>query len=133
MTKLEVMRFSLRREKVPVELENEAGGIVRYQLVEMDGKSRDAYMNRVREFVLVNTEGKVVGFKTFEGMQSSLLVFCLKDQSGECVSEETIQSFPTRVLTSLFEKAQMMNGLQAEPEKNVPPASGSPGSDSPIG
>jgi hypothetical protein len=112
----DILEFSLVLEEKPVKLTGKDGVTKNYVLRELDGQKRDSYMNKMKEVTIVE-KGEVVGFKTFEGLQSSLLAECLFDEDNKLVDQNTIQSFPSKVLGKLFEAAQKISGLETKESK----------------
>jgi len=110
-TQSKTLRFKAVRQEIPVEIEDSSGNVKKYTLREFDGASRDAYMNQIREKANIDAEGNIVGWKTFEGIQSGLLALCLYDEKNKVVPEEVIQAFPTSVVDGLFREAQALNKL----------------------
>lgn len=123
MSQQEVRRISLVRQEIAVELEADNGETKKYILREMDGRTRDEYVNSLIKKMNVDSSGKATGFKTVDGVQSGLIARCLFDPATEkFVDEKTIQAFPQRVLTQLHEWAQELSGLDKMAEvaaKNV--------------
>ena len=114
------LRLKLEREEVNIILENKEGEEKRYTLKELTGKERNKYLNKMSNRVKIGQDGKAMGIKNFDGFQSDLLKLSLFDESGEHVSEEDIEEFPSSTQQKLFEKAQKLSGLDTttENEKN---------------
>jgi hypothetical protein len=108
--------FSLELREQAVIL-NGKEGPVEYKLREMDGDSRDKYLNSQNAKVKIQ-DGKAVGLRTFEGCQSSLLSRCLF-RDDILVPEKVIQSFPSSVLQKLFDLAQEINLLNDTADKEA--------------
>jgi len=111
---MEEIRLSLKREEVSVTLETVDGGEHKYVLREMVGRDRDMYLTKMGDRMKFSPSGKVIGIKTFDGLQSSLLSLCLYDDADALVSAKDIQAFPTKTLAALFKVAQEINALNQE-------------------
>ena len=116
---MDAVRVSLKCEEVPVILEAEDGTERTLVLREMVGKDRDAHLQSMAGKMKMNATGQVIGVKSFDGLQASLLARCLYDENGELVPQKEIQSFPTRTQIALFEVAQEINGLNREAQENA--------------
>ena len=90
-----------------------------YTLRELDGLQKGKYLNSMGGRLIMNEEGKVSGFKDFAGLESSLLSLCLYDSEGKTVPAAKIQSWPSSVLSKLFEAAQVLSGLNEEGQKKI--------------
>lgn len=125
------VKFSLRRAKVPVELEAENGGIEKYFLIEMDGTQRDDFLSdSASRMEVIPGEVDEKGnpktrIKDYKGLYAKLLVVCMQDEKGKAPTLETVQSWPARVQTELYKLAQELNKLNEKEEekgKNASPA-----------
>ncbi len=105
------MRFTLKREEIAIILETTDGTEKNFVLREMVGKDRDAYMTKMGSKMKYSPAGKVIGMKSFDGLQASLLERCFFDEEDKLVSQIEIQAFPTKTQTELFKIANKMNGL----------------------
>lgn len=109
---------SLVRKEVQVKVVDAAGSTRDYILREMTGAQRDAWMNKTQGKMSKNAEGKSVGIRDFTGLHASLISACLyQAEDNKPVSEQVIQTFPSSVQTTLFARAQKMNGLEPDSEK----------------
>ena len=105
------LKFNLKASAVQVTLEGGAGP-TDFELREMTAAARDSYLDAVGERVTIDKEGKPAGIKKFDGMQADLIARCLYDRSsGEAVTREVIQTWPSSVVASLFNEAQKINHL----------------------
>jgi len=109
----------LELKQRPVEIGDES-----YVLIELDGTGRDAYMNDMGDRVKM-VDGKAEGLKTFDNLQAKLLQLTLrrlvdKGVDGivpEAVSLETIQSWPSRISSSLFDASKTLSGIKDEDDE----------------
>jgi hypothetical protein len=108
------MKLSLERTEVEVELEGKDGEVKRWLLRELDGSERNRYLNKMKDRVKVNKDGKGVGIKSFDGFQSALLTISLFDEHGENVTKDVIEGLPSKTQHQLFKKAQEISGLSDE-------------------
>ena len=118
---MEALNFDLDRAERAVTIGGQA-----YVLIELDGKQRDKYLTALSNRMKTTKEGKPAGFKTFDGMQADLVVECLRkvdETTGDRtpVSMETIQSWPAKVSTGLFEAAQELSGLNESEDSEEEP------------
>lgn len=114
------LSFNLIANAVPVVLQ-QGDIIIEADLKEMDSLSRDRYLDKLRNRLALDAEGKPTGnVGKIEGMQTELLVMCLfKKGSTETFSQEEIQAWPATVVQGLFKAAQEINYLAGEtPAKN---------------
>ena len=113
----EELSFDLDREEQKVTISGKP-----YVLTELSGKERDDYLNDVGNRMRTNSEGKPSGIKNFSGMQGFLISLSLKCmETGEPVpvKMEEIQKWPTRLVSTLFDKAKELSALgEEEEEKN---------------
>lgn len=116
------LQFNLQRSVVPITIK-EDGTDRQYELREMTAADRDRYLDRLGARVKVDEEGKPVGVKEFNGMQSDLLALCLWDcAAASYVKPETVQAWPSSVVSALYAEAQEMHRLPTADEgaaKNV--------------
>lgn len=109
----DTLSFSLEREEIPVRV-----GDVDYVLIELDGKERDRYLQDVGKRIRTNREGNAAGVKNFDGMQAFLVSLSLKKEAGggdrEDVPVTTIQKWPAKVVSALFDKARELSALGKE-------------------
>ena len=106
------LNFTLKREELPVIIDGED-----YVLVELDGVERDKYLNDISGRAKFNAKGKSVGITTFTGLNAGLVATCLKKiVSGErqAVPVSTIQGWPAKVSSGLFDAAKKLSGLGEE-------------------
>jgi len=111
----ETLSFDLEREERPVTIGGEA-----YVLIELDGKERDKYLNVLGGRLRHGADGKPGGVRNFDGLQASLIAASLRKVDGEekkPVPLNTIQGWPARVVTGLFEAARDLSALD-EKEKD---------------
>jgi len=107
-----VLNFSLTREEMPVRI-----GDGDYVLQELDGAERDRYLQDVGGRIRIAKDGNAAGVKNFKGMQAFLVSLALKKQvSGdlENVPVDTIQGWPSKVVSGLFDAARELSGLDKE-------------------
>lgn len=105
------LKFSLQLQSVTVRLDDKP-----YQLRELTGQTRDTYLDKNAGRLKMDG-GKVVGLKTYDGIQSDLLSLCLHDPTGKLVPKEEIQRWPASVVTALFDEARRISKLAADEEK----------------
>lgn len=104
------IEFSLDLETTEVTI----GGEV-YVVKELDGKSRDKYLTLLSK--RVKRTGDDASVSNFDGLQSSLLAMCLY-QGDELIPEATIQAWPARAVTGLYEIAKDLSKLDEEDKED---------------
>ncbi|MBU0847695.1 hypothetical protein KKH23_10955 [Patescibacteria group bacterium] len=116
MSTTKSLEFVLEFQERPVTIGSE-----RYLLVELDGKGRDTYLNNLGGRMRHGPDGKPSGVKDFEGLQAFLVAACLRkiEADGElrAVSGETIQAWPAKVVSGLFDAAKELSALDEEEEE----------------
>jgi len=115
------LTFNLKTTVRPVVLEDAEGKQVKMALHEMSAAVRDRYLDSLTGRMRLDPSGQIAGVKKFEGLQSGLLVCCLKKEDGTLVTEKEVQEWPASVVTQLFQAAQELNKLVRTPgdsEKN---------------
>lgn len=111
--------FDLTFAEEPVKIDGKP-----YVLVELNGKQRDVYLTGVGKRVRLGPDGKPAGMNDVNGLEASLITLALftNDPGAprEPVPANTIQGWPSRVVTALFEKCFAMNklGKDTPAEKN---------------
>ena len=114
----EAITLDLDTDSIPVSLTHN-GEKKDYELREMISSVRDKYLNTIKSRMLFNPKtGNPQGVKNFEGMQADLLARCLYDSDGNAVPLNTIQEWPASKVTTLFEAAQKLNGLNLKKEED---------------
>jgi len=91
-----------------------------YVLRELDGKERDRYLNSLGNRMKTSPNGGQ-SLKNFDGLQASLITASLfKLEGGErvAVKEATVQAWPARVLTGLFNAAKELSALGDEEDED---------------
>lgn len=109
---METLRFDLKREEKEIVISDEP-----YVLKELDGTGRDTYLNTVINRVKVNKKGEPTGLKSFDAMQAGLVaqsLFKVVGNEHEPVNVATIQTWPAKVVSSLFDAAKELSGLGDE-------------------
>jgi len=104
---MEMLELSLDRNELPVKLSGKTG-TKNYVLREMDGNQRDAYLSEMQKHMELQ-DGKVI-VTNYKGLHAMLLSLCLYEKD-ELVPVDVIQSLPSTAQGKLFEKAQILNGL----------------------
>jgi hypothetical protein len=117
-----VLRFSLSLAEIPVELEDpETGEVSKYILREMNGSARDKYLGFIGAKMNTSKDGDIQ-MTDYEGLQANLLsrsLFKIVDGKKESVLYKTIQEFPAKVQTALFNKAKAISGMDDDAEETA--------------
>lgn len=112
-------RYSRIRKKLEIEIEEEDGTVKTYTLQEMSGTQRDKFMNKMSNRTKFDNKGNFLGFKDFDGFQSSLITLCLFDEDGKPVDEATIKLYPSSQQAGLFEDCQVLCALGKKGEEEA--------------
>lgn len=140
-----VMEFDLTRPEIDLKLKNTQGKVEDYKLIGFDGSTREDHLNYMLSRTATDAKNPdSVRVTNFKGLQSYLVSLCLfrvvKDAAGQVkelmpVPQAEIAGYPAGVLTRLHQEAEKLNNVgqanSIEAAKNVSPASGTNGSDSP--
>lgn len=110
------IQLKLKTAVIPVVLETPEGQMVEAELSEMSAANRDQYLEQLSSRMRVDSKGEVAGVKNFKGLQSALLVRCLKRKDGQEFSEVEIQGWPASAVATLFDEANKINHL-TKPEE----------------
>lgn len=105
--------FVLEYDSFPVNITDpKTGEVSEFELREMPGNKRDAFMNRMRG--KVNKDGTV---KDYTDVQADLLAMVMYPKGAETpVTIGAIRKFPAKMLDKLYTKAVHMNALNKEAE-----------------
>lgn len=112
-------RFTTKRAKVQIVVEDETGQERYMTLVEMMGDQRDQYLTLMGARIKVGSNGEPVGISNFDGLQSSLITRCLVDEDGKPVPENRIKKWPASCQVGLFDLCQKMNRLTKEAQEEA--------------
>jgi len=111
--------FTLERQTLPVTIDKQS-----YVIQELDGRQRDKYISDLGGRVKRDKDGKQTGAINLDGMQANLVAMSLKkvvDGVLTDVNVDTIQSWPAKVSSAIFDACQELSGLN---EKNEEKAEG---------
>ena len=105
--------FDLALVSIPVKLKQADDTTKDYELRELDGTSRDKYMNLIAGKTRVNPNtGQPIGVKSFDGLQSGILCKALFDIAEDrFASEAEVNAFPNRVLDPLCDWVLEASGM----------------------
>jgi hypothetical protein len=125
--------FTLEQQEVPVKIYDKEHDEEKWYIIrEFTAKERDAWLNDVSGRMRTSEAGNVTGVKNFTGMQGMLLTLTMthadcessKDgdtiiSNGKKVDMNTVQKWPARLQTRLFELAQRICGLDDEAQERA--------------
>jgi len=114
-TQRKIRRFRASLAEETVEIESN-GKVDVYTIRQLDGATRDAYMDELKANTIVGSNGKYIGLKSYAGHQSGLLAKCLFGPGGKLIPEDMIQRWPAPTINGLFEVAQELNMLNVTDE-----------------
>ena len=107
------LEFSLELETIPVTIAGDS-----YVLTELDGRQRDKHIAALaRRMKNVKGEQRLTNY---DGLQASLIamsLFRIEDGQRVAVSSETIQTWPSKVVRALHEKAAELSGLDVQDDE----------------
>lgn len=108
-----VLEFDLELKELQVRLRNpNTKELEEYILKELDGMSRDSYLDFTIGKVKMDDNGKVKSMSSVNGLYTRLLSLCLyKKGSATPVPENEIKLWPATVISKLHEQAQKLSGL----------------------
>lgn len=109
----EMKKFSTQREGTPVEID---GNI--YQVVLLVGSDVAKYRKTMGGRVKYGTNGRPQGLTSYEGLEATLISYCLRDPHGAVVPVATIDAWPQPVIKNLFEMCLEMNKMKDMEEKD---------------
>jgi hypothetical protein len=112
-----LLRFSLKRKEYRFEVEDEAGQIAVYKLIEMDGPSRDSYTDMLARHTRVDRAGNPKG--SHKGLLAELLVRHVRDSRGNPVPKDIINSWPSSTQIALGKKCNDISGLSNESQDEL--------------
>lgn len=113
---MEALVFSLKRQEIPVVLQEVDGTEGKFTLREMDGLSRDRYITASSKSMTISKDG-TAKVESFDGMMANLISLCLFDCEDKSVSVKVIQSFPASVSDDLYKACSDMNKLGKDTDK----------------
>jgi hypothetical protein len=91
----------------------------KYTLRELTGKQRDAHLTASGKRIQFDATGKPVRVNEFDNHQAELIALALFTENGESVPLATIEQWPARVQTALFNKAREISGLTTDDAAKV--------------
>lgn len=89
-----------------------------FSIRQLLAKERDAFMQEFRK--RMEFQGETPIMKQFIGVQSDLLKRCLYETGKDKpMTEKEIQDMPAKVVQTIYEAAQELNGLTEESDKEM--------------
>lgn len=109
--------FHLTLEEIPVLLKKPDGSDWKCVVREMNGFSRDLYLNSERPKLASVKTGDL---KDFKDVQATLISKCLFDTTtNEPVELKDIREFPSKVQHKLYQLCLKVNGFDTESEEEL--------------
>ena len=124
-----LLKFSIVRRTIPLQLESEDGEVLDYVLQELDGTGRDEFIRFISSRTKMSADGKKIS-SDMSGMQSRLVSMHLHfaelehviDEAtsetvavvrsiGERIPEEQVKRLPSSLQSELFDLCQELSGL----------------------
>lgn len=110
--KEERVRVSVKRKRKPVTVELEDGSEVDYEVVELIGTERDAYLNIVEsKIAIVGGQRKL---RDYKGVATELLKRTVRDQNGSAIPPKIIDAWPSSMQNALAAIARDLSALDEE-------------------
>lgn len=107
------LRGRLKREEVDIEMED--GKVLEWEVRELTGPQRDAYMETRRENFDHDKKGEVTGIKSYLNIVTNLLQFCVYNRKTGCpVLPQEIDALPSETQQDLFTIATTVSGIKPE-------------------
>lgn len=114
----QVLEFALELQSQNFVVKDKGGTASTYTVTEMNGTQLEAYLNSMKDRVIMDG-GKVIGMKKFDGMYTSLLSRTVKDSEGTLVPVAVLNEWPASVQKALFKVAQKLNDLDSDAKESV--------------
>jgi len=109
---MDKLEFNLSLKEMPVEIVDTTGAKKQYILKELSGQARDTFLTDMAKRCNFGPSGRVQNIKNFQGLQAGLLSLCLYDEQSVLIKKDVLQTFPSSVLSGLFEAAQTLSSLE---------------------
>ena len=107
---MEKLVFSIALKEVPVTLTDKDKVVKNYVLKELTGEQSAEYLDGMSKRIKFS-KGEMESISSLKGLQSDLLVLCLRDSEDVAVPKKEIEGYPASVQTKLFNAAQELSGL----------------------
>ncbi len=114
MSDIKELKFDLSVIEIPVNIENK-----KYILREASGAAACSYRNAMIECTQLGPDGKPTKLKGIANVEPLLVSLCLFDDKNKRVPVATIQSWPSRIQKTLFDKAKEISELGEEEEEDI--------------
>ncbi len=112
--------FDLVLAEKPVKFKQKDGTYLNYTLRELCGPDRDKFMNTMNSNVRTDpATNKPVGLRSYEGVESTLILMSYFDEKGVAMTMKTLATFPGRVQAALFQAALKISGLDKDAEETA--------------
>jgi len=105
------LTFSTQRACVPVKIDNEE-----YVLKEATGSDACIYRNAMLNSTTLGTDGKPTGLKDFANVEPLLVSLCLYNSEDRRVTLEAVNTWPSKIIKSLYAKAKEISELDETEE-----------------
>lgn len=114
---MSTLQFNLKKNSIPVVIEDGDATPLNLTLVEMSAAQRDQYLDSIQARMGYDVKGSPTGLKKFDGLQADLLTRCLLKEDGKMVTREQVQGWPSSIVSDLFKAAQKLNHLNKEEDE----------------
>lgn len=108
-----VFMFTDEQKTEPIKFKT-SGGVKDYILRELMGPDLAKWQAHDASRITVTRNRIDMAPGAFRDYCAVLINMCLFDETGIAIPKATIMSWPSTAITSLFDKCQTMNGLNAE-------------------
>lgn len=114
---MEALALKLTRAVRPVELEDEAGNVTKYELREMKASDRDKYMTQFANRCVRTKTGDIGALEKFDGHEAEIITRCLFKEDGTSVKIDEIQKWPSTSVTTIAKAALELNAIKRKVEQ----------------
>ncbi len=109
----DTLKFSLELISISVEI-----GEDKYVLKEATGEAAAKWRNAVMDCAIMSAAGKPKGVRNLANTEALLISLCMFTRNGNLVDVKTIRRWPSKIVTSLFEKVKEISGLGEDEDEN---------------
>lgn len=101
--------YDITPQEVPVQI-----GGVPYTLRECSGDAEIKYQNARFRARKTDVEGNTIGFDNLADTEALLVSLCLFDKDGKNPKADEVRSWPSRIMTDLFNRVTIMSELDSD-------------------
>lgn len=110
------LEFKEEQEDFPVTITKKDGTVKKYVIRELKGAGRNQYLTNVTKRFKTDEHGNTF-IQDYNGLEASLLTKCMYDAAtNKPVTIEEVDNIPATFLSTIFDKAKVLTGLDKEAE-----------------